>query len=235
MLICIHICSGREWRSTKEIFEVKREDIHNYPLGEYFNQEIQNNQCLIYHSGPTKTRAAAACQYAIEKWKPDVVIVLGTCGGVSENLKIFDIVMANKTVQYDCLDFMDGTEDIFNSPMTTELDNSWVDINNIPEKITIGIIGTADKDLNHETAKLLRKENVLVVDWESGAITKICELNKVKCLVLRGISDKPVSLEKADREKQTNDYRKNTHSVMERLISLLPIIVKSTSGKFSLV
>jgi adenosylhomocysteine nucleosidase len=116
--------------------------------------------------------------------------------------------------------------------MTTELDNSWIDSTNISKKITIGIIGTADKDLNYETAQLLRKEKVLVVDWESGAITKICDLNKVKCLVLRGISDKPVSPEKADREKQTKDYRQNTYSVMERLITLLPAIIKSMIGKF---
>lgn len=174
---------------------MKNKDIHNYPLGEYFNQEIENCKCLFYHSGPTKTRAAAACQYAIDQWKPDTIIVLGTCGGVSKNLEIFDIIMANKTVQYDCLDFMGEAEHTFYN--ITELDNSWIDTSNIPEKITTGIIGTADKDLNYEAAMLLRKEKLLAVDWESGAITKICELNNVKCLVFRGISDKPESPEQA--------------------------------------
>ena len=178
---------------------------------------------MVFHSGPTKTRAAAACQHAIDKWNPDVVVVLGTCGGVAPNLQVFDVVLARKTVQYDCLDFMDEAKSVFYPPMAADLDISW--IKDTRGAFTVGTIGTADRDLDFETAKKLRKENILTVDWESGAISKICEINNKKCLILRGITDKPVAQHKTDREQQTTDYKQNTFHVMEKLFALLPGLI----------
>jgi len=107
--------------------------------------------------------------------------------------------------------------------MTTDLDVSWIKKAN--EAFVIGTLGTADRDLDFETAQKLKKENILAVDWESGAIAKICEINSTKCLILRGITDKPVSPDKTDREQQRNDYRENTFHVMEILFTLLPGII----------
>jgi len=223
MKISIQICSGREWRATKTIFNIQATDIKKQALGEYFQIKIKNQDCMVFHSGPTKTRAAAACQHAIDKWNPDVVVVLGTCGGVAPNLQVFDVVLARKTVQYDCLDFMDEAKSVFYPPMAADLDISW--IKDTRGAFTVGTIGTADRDLDFETAKKLRKENILTVDWESGAISKICEINNKKCLILRGITDKPVAQHKTDREQQTTDYKQNTFHVMEKLFALLPGLI----------
>jgi nucleoside phosphorylase len=38
---------------------------------------------------------------------------------------------------------------------------------------------------------LLQGKKVLAADWGSDSIAKICELNKIKCLILRGITDIP--------------------------------------------
>ena len=225
MEICIQICAGREWRAIKNIFKISPQDILKHALGEYFTFKINEQECILYHSGSTKTRASAACQHAIDTWKPKVIFVLGTCGGVSEKLHVFDIVMASKTVQYECLDLMGEAGNRFYSPMITDLDNNWIDSSNLNKDIITGIIGTGDRDLDYQTAESLRKENILVVDWESGAISKICEINNIKCLVLRGITDMPVSSDQSDREQQTNDYRENTYKVMKKLVSLLPAFI----------
>jgi len=225
MTNCIHICSGREWRSTKDIFQVPSTQLKQQALGEYFETEINNKKCIIYHSGPTKTKAAAACQHAIDKWSPEIIYVLGTCGGVSENLEIFDVILANQTVQYDCHDFMYQDTNTFYGPMITNIDISAVNTNTLKEDIKIGIIGSADRDLDYKTANSLRKENILAVDWESGAISKICDINRIKCIILRGVTDKPVEFSKSDRAKQSNDYRNNTFAVMEKLFNLLRDII----------
>ena len=219
MKICIEVCSGREWRAIKDILSVDSERISNSPLGEYFSASINKKEFLFQHSGPTKTRAAACCQLIINKWQPDLVVNIGTCGGVSEKLKCLDIILATKTVQYDCLDFMDGKDQIFYAPMVTELDNSWLKLDKIADHLYQGIIGTADQDLTYQTAIKLRENGVLAVDWESGAIAKICELNNTKCLILRGITDIPANRHDSDKTQQTNDYKKNTYSVMEKLLN----------------
>lgn len=225
MAICIHICSGREWRSTKEIFQIPATHLKQQALGEYFEIEINTKKCIVYHSGPTKTRSAAACQHAIDKWSPEMICVLGTCGCVSKSLEIFDVIMANKTVQYDCQTFMNKDTNTFYEPMITNIDIPALNTITIRKDIKIGTIGTADRDLDYETANSLRKENVLAVDWESGAISKICDLNNVKCVILRGVTDKPTEHSKSDREKQSNDYKQNTSTVMKKLFDLLREII----------
>lgn len=221
MKICIEICSGREWRAIKDILNIDNERISKGPLGEYFSASIDKKEFLFQHSGPTKTRAAACCQLIIDKWQPDLIVNIGSCGGVSKKLKCFDIILAAKTVQYDCHDFMDGKNQIFYEPMVTELDNSWLKLDKIAEPLYQGIIGTADQDLTYQTAFELRKNEVLAVDWESGAIAKICELNNTKCLILRGITDIPVNGHDSNKTRQTNGYKKNTYGVMKKLLNCL--------------
>jgi len=227
-MICVHICSKAEWNSIKQILDIEQEKINRYPLGEYFQQKLHDTNCIFYHSGATKTRAAAACQYAIDNWKPEIIFVLGTCGGVAHHLKIFDIVIANKTVQYDCIDRMSGDHSMFYEPMTTELDNSWIDFDRLEEKFFQGIIATADQDINYQTLQLLRKADVLCADWESGAIAHICASNKVKCCIVRGITDIPRDDGENSILDQGQDYHKNTPLVMKKIIdTMLPLLTQS--------
>ncbi|MCK5072393.1 MAG: 5'-methylthioadenosine/S-adenosylhomocysteine nucleosidase [Bacteriovoracaceae bacterium] len=221
MNTCIQICSGQEWRSIKKITAVDQNDVSSDSLGEFFEHKIGNNNYIFFHSGPTKTRAAAACQHAIDKWKPSLIINIGTCGGVSLNLEILDIILADKTIQYDCLDFIDMTDEKYYPPTITNIDNSWVHLESISKTLKRGIIGTGDQDLTYEKALELREDNFLAVDWESGAISLVCSINKIKCLILRGVSDIPKSEDHSDREQQANDYKNNTLTVMKSLIGII--------------
>jgi adenosylhomocysteine nucleosidase len=224
-MICIQICSSLEWISLKTILKIQSSDICKYPYGEYINYKIYEKQCIFYHSGATKTRSAASCQFAIDKWEPNMVLVLGTCGGVGKNLRVADVIIANRTVQYDCIDRMDNQQPLFYESMTINIDNSWIDFSKLDERVYEGLIATADQDINFEVLELLRKENVLCADWESGAIACVCFLNKVKFCILRGISDIPEDNE-GSAINQGIDYRKNTPIVMKKLIdTVLPVVL----------
>lgn len=225
-MICVQICSRGEWKATKEILKVQRNQVSEYPLGEYIKHNIHDKECIFYHSGATKTRSSAACQFAIDHWNPQCIFVLGTCGGVSKDLKRLDVVIANKTVQYDCVDKMGNVEELFYEPMTTEIDNSWIDYARLSEPIYQGVIATADHDISFENINTLRESNILVADWESGAIAKICSFNKVRCCVLRGVSDIPEKDDLEDIQNQKTDYESNTPKIMNKLLkSILPSLV----------
>src|SRR5271168_4112889 len=102
MPIGIQICSGTEWRATKPHLAVPPELVQAFPYGEFFQSTVGGRDGVFFHSRRTKTRAAGACQYAIDRWRVDPVMVLGTCGGVAPGLGVGDIIVATKTIQYDC-------------------------------------------------------------------------------------------------------------------------------------
>ena len=66
MKLGIQICSELEWESAKSMLKIKRNDLQRQPFGEYFARSFGQHECICYHSGVTKTKAAAACQFAID-------------------------------------------------------------------------------------------------------------------------------------------------------------------------
>lgn len=211
-MIAIQIAAAEEWAAARSILGVAAEAVQTYPFGEYFFQHFAECEVVLLHSGPAKTRAAAACQYAIDHWSPAGLIVLGTCGGVAADLAIGDIILADVTVQYDCIERMDPDGEPFYSPLTTQLDNSWLVDETAKRRFRVGTIGTADQDLAAESLAMLRGAGVLGVDWESGAAAKICALNRVPCSVLRGVSD-------CHGVNSGADFVNNTPRVMKRLLA----------------
>jgi len=92
---------------------------------------------------------------------------------------------------------------------------------NVSEKLYPGKVASADQDLSEECRKVLQKKRVLVADWESASIAKVCELNKVKCLILRGVTDIPGSRARSKEDLQDRDYNKNTPIIMKNLLSII--------------
>jgi nucleoside phosphorylase len=221
MKLSIQICSELEWESTKSILKIGPDQLRNYPCGKYFNYRVGKHGSIIYHSGATKTRAAAACQFAIDTWYPDAVINLGTCAGVLKNVRKLDIILAKNTFQYDVIQGF-GTSSIrFKKSLKTDVKISWIDLRGISDRVHIGTVASADQDLDYRHRKLLQNRKVLAADWESASIAKICELNNIECLILRGISDIPKKKRESKEDIQERDYKKNTRIIMTDLLSII--------------
>jgi adenosylhomocysteine nucleosidase len=217
-MVAIQICSKEEWKAAKDL--INPVEIKSYPYGEYFKIKIEYQDCIFYFSGETKTLSAGACQFAIDQWSPKIVIVLGTCGGVSKDLQLLDIIMAEKTAQYDVIP-MKKKASLFHEIIY--LNNSWINFDECPLPILRGFIATADQSVTASNYHNLRKENVIAADWETAAIAKICSINRVRYCVVRGVSDLPSEEEKND---QYTDYLQNTSIIMEKLItSYLPSLI----------
>ena len=122
--------------------------------------------------------------------------------------------MARKTVQYDCIIRFGEPKRLFYRSMVARIDTSWVDVSGVSTKVYQGTIASADQDLNRVWREKLQKENVLGADWESGAISKVCKLSKVKSLILRGVTDIPSGT-------QSLDWKKNTPTVMRHLLQIV--------------
>jgi adenosylhomocysteine nucleosidase len=218
---CVQICADNEWAAFRRIQFENYVEFQKSPFGEYIVRNLNGSICTFYYSGATKTFSAAACQYAISNWKPEIIFVLGTAGGVNETLKLKDIVIANKTEQYDCISRMGNNPERFYEDFRTYIDNSWIRFENLPFKMAEGTIATADQDIDYQVREELNHFHVIAADWESGAIAPICKLNNVRCCIIRGISDIPIKTSKLNNEKQKIQFEKNTFPIMEKLVKVV--------------
>lgn len=232
--IIVQICAENEWQVVKSIFlELNGKLVlHFSPFGEYFSAKINSTNCILFNSGASKTLSSSACQYAISTWNPEIIFVLGTAGAISENLKPRDVVIADRTVQYDCISRIGDDSELFYKDFVVNMLNPWLSKHCNPSDFYLGTIASADQDVDGRVREILKPNNILAADWESGAIVPVCKLNETSCCIIRGISDVPGN---KTSQEQFNDFKKNTPIVMRNLINdilpkMIDIYLKSPSA-----
>lgn len=145
---------------------------------------------------------------------PNAVLNLGTCGGVARDIEPGDIVPATRTLQYDVLQKFGKPTGKFRRSLEVALDLSWVASTGCAPKLREDPSASADQDLDHAQREALRIKGVPAADWESASIATVCALNKVRCLILRGVSDVPAHPGTAGRNVQELDYERNTPIIL---------------------
>ena len=218
--VIVLISANAEWRVVKSVYPNER--YQSSPWGEYFEKEIQtskgNEMVTFFHEGWGKVAAAGATQYAIDRWNPEILINLGTCGGFEGSVNRFDILLIGKTVIYDIKEAMGDSKEAIND-YTTTLDFSWL---TVPDSIKKSILVSADRDLVPEEIESLKKNySAIAGDWETGAIAYTCQRNKKKLLVLRGVSDL-VSDKGGEAYSKPEVFQNGTEVVMMKLLHDLP-------------
>ncbi|MDO5478793.1 MAG: 5'-methylthioadenosine/adenosylhomocysteine nucleosidase [Clostridia bacterium] len=163
----------------------------------YGTLEGKNVVCAV--CGVGKVFAAICTEAMILNFVPGVIVNSGVAGGLSESLSICDAVVAESLVQHD----MDT------SPLGDPVGLlSGINVVNIPcdkragevlkksaEELSIhtetGVIATGDQFISGNEKKEWLKKNfdAKACEMEGGAVAHVCYVNKVKCAVLRTISD----------------------------------------------
>jgi adenosylhomocysteine nucleosidase len=184
--IVVLVSANAEWRPTKEA--LKPATISRSPYGEYFTHLIAGEPVLFFHGGRGKIAAAGSTQYVVSRWQPDLLINLGTCGGIEGRIERGEVLLVTRTVTYDIKEAMGDSADAIRA-YSTDIDLSWID-NAIPVKARRSLLVSADRDLvPSETADLVRNYGAIAADWESSAIAHVAKLHSVRLLILRGVSD----------------------------------------------
>jgi adenosylhomocysteine nucleosidase len=225
-VILILICANAEWQAISNIYKLSIK--HNSPFGEYFLVKNDNKDLIFLQTGCGKVNAAAATQYAYDKWNPDLVINLGTCGGFEGDAKVGDLLLIRETVIYDIIEELGNVDDTLESYRTI-IDLSWIDPKLTSDCIR-SIMISADKDIvPAEVHELKRKYSAIGADWESAAIAFVTKRNRVKCLILRGVSD---IVGESIQEIYDNNklFKERTNVIMKKLInnSLISNIIKDS-------
>lgn len=188
--IVILISAGTEWRAVKNILA----DVvfAPSPYGEWCQTELivrgQAVPLVWLHGGWGKIAAAGSTQYAIDRWQPQAVINLGTCGGFDGHIERDTIVLAERTVVYDIIEQMVDPDEAI-AHYAVDLDTRWLG-DGPPHPVRRTCLVSADRDLLAEQLPELRQRyGASAGDWESGAIAHVAARNDVPCVILRGVTD----------------------------------------------
>ncbi len=74
--------------------------------GDWFVDEKHSkdkNQVIWFNGGWGKIASAGSTQYDIDKWHPELIINIGTCGGLRIKVKKYQVVLVEETIVYDLI------------------------------------------------------------------------------------------------------------------------------------
>ena len=216
MKIVVLISAIAEWNAVKPLFPEAK--IQHFPFGECFDIVIQDEHITFFHSGWGKIASAGSMQYVLDRYSPDLIVNLGTCGGFEGAVKQGDIILVEKTYVYDIVELM-GNLDIV-SYYASSLDLSWL-AEPYPFPVRRGMIASADSDLPPGKIPFLKSLGAIAADWESAALAWVAGRNNARLLILRGVSDM-VSDEGGEVYNNIEVFNERAKGIMEQLIEQLP-------------
>ena len=216
MKTVVLISAIAEWNAVKPLFPDAK--IRRFPFGECFDILLQDEHISFFHSGWGKIASSGSMQYVIDKYSPDLIVNLGTCGGFEGDVGQGEIILVDRTYVYDIVELM-GDLDIV-SYYGSALDLSWL-AEPYPYPVRRGMIASADSDLPPAKIPFLREQGAMAADWESAALAWVARQNKARLLILRGVSDL-VSEEGGEAYDNIEIFNDRARSVMQQLVEQLP-------------
>lgn len=164
-------------------------------LLKFYEGTIRQIPAVAVYSGVCKVNAAIAAELLKEVFAVEAVVNAGTAGGIDPGIKLFDTVIAERSVYHDV------AEDIL-----TEF-HPWMPSADFPSDkgllsaakryaesapypVLFGRIATGEPFIeNKDRERILRKHSPLAVDMETAAVAHACYVNGVPFLSVRSITD----------------------------------------------
>ena len=215
-----------EYKSCKEILKLHNETkLAGRTISSRRDKDIE---VIAIQAGAGKIHCASATQLIIDKFEPDFIFDVGAAGSLSEKLSINDIVCGEYSFEYDVCPDGDLTkipDDLKTSTMLNKVSSQEVlkGFSKWARKTTgatikIGNIASGEKDVDSKELRreLHEKLNAIACNWETSSVLKIAQLNGIKSLSFRVITDN------AD-EHMNDDYEENNKNALE---IMFPVMAK---------
>ena len=150
----VMVSADGEWQAIPKIFPDA--EYHTTPYGQFFVETINDEPVIIMHGGWGKIPSAASAQYAIDRWSPELIVNMGTCGGFIGEVERDQIVLAERTVVYDIINQI-GDPDSTIEHFITEIDTGWLK-EPYPLPVLRTTIASGDRDLIPEDIPMLNEK-----------------------------------------------------------------------------
>ena len=169
----------------------------------------------VMQGGWGKIDAAASAQDAISRWRPSVVINLGTCGGILVG-QIEDLRRYSPSAQWSMTSRSGwATRRRRFIANATTIDLDWLASPRLPSPARRSLLVSADRDLAPADIPLLRRlyrgRSLLI--GSQGAIARVVARNETRVLILRFW--RPEVFEESSR------------TIMRHLFDVLPVWIEA--------
>lgn len=156
-------------------------------------------ESVIVKSGIGKVSAALSTTLLLDRLKPEMVINIGSAGGILESLNICDLVISNEVRYHDVNATMFGyrigqvpkyPSSFYSNPELLSLAKNTANCLSI--KAEFGLVVSGDTFINNtKSLSKIRKDFPLAieVEMEAAAIAQICYAFSVPFLAIKIISD----------------------------------------------
>lgn len=186
-----------EVQKLKELLtDTKNEKISGV---DFVSGKLGNAEVVVAKCGIGKVFAAICAEAMIMRYKPEIVINIGVAGGLSDKLKIGDIVIADSVAQHDMDTTALGEEPGFLSEIKLvkiPADKKAVEtLKNACDTLSLsyeaGTIASGDQFVSDfETKKRIQDTfSAKACEMEGASIGQVCYVNNVPFGTLRAISD----------------------------------------------
>lgn len=208
----IEIIKSKMQESQTNFGEFHQEELLGsvFYRGRIHNQDVVLAQCSI-----GKVNAAVVATTMIMKYNPDVIINTGISGALSSNVKVMDVVVANKISLHDegevfkryypfanSFEVQDRYVQKIKNACKNACKNVQKESNNDFSGVFVGEVVTGDEFVQSGSRKQEIKNKfpaALTVEMECGAIAKVCLRAKKDLLAIKTISD------------EADDFAKNSY------------------------
>lgn len=189
---------------------------------------VNNHEIFIFACGVGKVTSAVNSTLLADRHEIDLVINIGSAGGLHDDLTIGDLIIAEHVVYYDVdlTPFGYPLGQPSKMPHGFDTDKQIVSfikkgIGLHDEKVKFGQIVSGDTFVNDEILKEKIKTNfpkALAIDMETASIGQIAFMLKKSFLAIRGISDAACSKSKDHHEEHLKTASENAAEYCLQLI-----------------
>lgn len=164
----------------------------------FYQVNYNNLEIVIAYSKIGKVFSSLTASVMIEKFKCTHLLFSGVAGGINLELKIGDLIVANKLCQHDIDITAFGHPHGFipESSIYVETDNFLRELlintcNELNIKVIEGIIATGDQFVADEKGKefISKTFNADALEMEGSSVAVVCKSLKIPFVILRSISD----------------------------------------------
>jgi adenosylhomocysteine nucleosidase len=218
--IVVLVSADAEWRPVVEAMRPLA--LGTTPYGAMFESGVAGERLRFLHGGWGKTSAAASTEYAISEWRPDLLINIGTCGGIAGRIVHGDTIVVTRAIPYDIEEAMGDAAEAVRA-RTADLDVRWLD-GVLPAARRTHLV-SGDRDLRPiDVEDLVRRYDAVAADWESAAIAYVASRRGTPLAIVRTVSDL-VGTAGGDAIGDLPRFQDAAASVMRRLLDELPAVV----------
>lgn len=202
--------------------EIKKNSVYNFTVAEF---KLGENEVVCVNSGIGEIMGAAATQYLITAYKPDLIINFGVCGSLSDELGLKSVAIVDGVIPYDFdTSAIDGTKvgqyDGYPDVVIPADKDMILSAKKFLPDVQTVLCASADKFVAAEDIKenLKRSFGASVCDMESAGVLITAKSAEKPCLIIKAVSDGKGGVE---------DYCATIHEAARQYIDFLIKFVKS--------